>query len=147
MHGLDAPGYWLARLAFQRLLAVVYVVAFVAAARQFRPLLGEHGMLPVPELLRLAPRLRGPSVFRWGYTDRRLVSLAIAGMVLAASVVAGLPQLGPPWVPMLVLLALWILYLSIVNVGQTFYGFGWSFDPRNATVKSASQSSISQPKP
>ncbi len=26
-------------------------------------------------------------------------------------------------------------------------GGGWSFDPRNATVKSASQSSISQPKP
>ena len=46
-------------------------------------------------------------------------------MVLAASVVVGLPQLGPPWVPMLVFLALWGLYLSIANVGQTFYGFGW----------------------
>ena len=64
-------------------------------------------------------------MFRWGYTDRRLVALAIAGMVLAASVVVGLPQLGPPWVPMLVFLALWLGYLSIVNVGQTFYGFGW----------------------
>ena len=21
--------------------------------------------------------------------------------------------------------ALWVLYLSFVNVGQTFYGFGW----------------------
>ena len=26
---------------------------------------------------------------------------------------------------MLVWLALWALYLSIVNVGQTFYSFGW----------------------
>ena len=47
-------------------------------------------------------------------------------MVLAAIARrAALPQLGPPWVPMLVFLALWLGYLSIVNVGQTFYGFGW----------------------
>ena len=26
---------------------------------------------------------------------------------------------------MLAFLALWLLYMSIVNVGQTFYGFGW----------------------
>ena len=26
---------------------------------------------------------------------------------------------------MLAWLVLWVLYLSIVNVGQTFYGFGW----------------------
>jgi hypothetical protein len=28
-------------------------------------------------------------------------------------------------VPLLVFLALWLLYMSIVNIGQTFYGFGW----------------------
>ena len=27
--------------------------------------------------------------------------------------------------PLLAFLALWLLYMSIVNVGQTFYGFGW----------------------
>ena len=26
---------------------------------------------------------------------------------------------------MLVWLALWVLYLSVVNVGQRWYGFGW----------------------
>ena len=46
-------------------------------------------------------------------------------MAIAATLVLGLPQLGPPWVPMLAFLALWLLYMSIVNVGQTFYGFGW----------------------
>ena len=27
--------------------------------------------------------------------------------------------------PLIAFLALWLLYMSIVNVGQTFYGFGW----------------------
>jgi hypothetical protein len=121
----DAHEYEIARQVLQRGVGALALIAFLSTLNQFRPLLGEHGLLPVPELLRLAPRLRGPSVFRWGYSDRRLVALAITGLVLAASVVLGLPQLGPPWLPMLVFLALWIGYLSIVNVGQTFYGFGW----------------------
>lgn len=121
----DAHDYEIARQVLQRGVAALAFVAFLSTLNQFRPLLGEHGLLPVPELLRRASRLRGPTLFRWGYTDRRLVAVTVAGLVLAASVVAGLPQLGPPWVPMLVFGALWILYLSIVNVGQTFYGFGW----------------------
>lgn len=121
----DAHDFEIARQVLQRGVGALAFVAFLSTLNQFRPLLGEHGLLPVPELIRLAPRLRGPTLFRWGYTDRRLVAVAVTGLVLAASVVAGLPQLGPPWVPMLVFLALWILYLSIVNVGQTFYGFGW----------------------
>ena len=86
-------------------------------------------------------------MFRWGYTDRRLVALAISGMVLAASVVVGLPQLGPPWVPMLVFLALWIGYLSIVNVGQTFYGFGWEMLLCEALFTVAFLGSNDQPPP
>ncbi|GAA1503681.1 hypothetical protein BJ978_000274 [Agromyces terreus] len=122
----DATDYEIAREVLQRGVAALALVAFVSTLNQFRPLLGEHGLLPVPELLNATGgRLRGPSVFRWGYTDRRLVAVATTGIVLAASVVLGLPQLGPPWLPLVVLLALWLLYLSIVNVGQTFYGFGW----------------------
>ena len=68
-------------------------------------------------------------------------------MVLAASVVVGLPQLGPPFVPMLVFLALWILYLSIVNVGQTFYGFGWEMLLCEALFTLAFLGSNDQPPP
>ena len=46
-------------------------------------------------------------------------------MLVAALLVVGLPQLAPPWVPLLCFLLLWGLYLSIVTIGQTFYGFGW----------------------
>ncbi|HJP64910.1 MAG TPA: lipase maturation factor family protein, partial [Actinomycetota bacterium] len=39
--------------------------------------------------------------------------------------IAGVPQAGPVWVPALAWLALWAVYLSILNVGQIFYAFGW----------------------
>jgi hypothetical protein len=46
-------------------------------------------------------------------------------VALAAAALAGLPEQGPAWVSAAVWLALWAMYLSVVNVGQTFYGFGW----------------------
>ncbi|HZW42630.1 MAG TPA: lipase maturation factor family protein [Agromyces sp.] len=143
----DAHDYEIARQVLQRGVAALAFVAFLSTLNQFRPLLGEHGLLPVPELLRRASRLRGPTLFRWGYTDRRLIAIAVAGLVLAASVVVGLPQLGPAWVPMLVFLALWILYLSIVNVGQTFYGFGWEMLLCEALFTLAFLGSNDQPPP
>ncbi|MFE6256739.1 lipase maturation factor family protein [Agromyces sp. NPDC057865] len=143
----DAHDYEIARQVLQRGVAALAFVAFLSTLNQFRPLLGEHGLLPVPELLRIARRLRGPTLFRWGYTDGRLVAIAITGMVLAASVVLGVPQLGPPFVPMLVFLALWILYLSIVNVGQTFYGFGWEMLLCEALFTIAFLGSNDQPPP
>ena len=144
---LDARDYLIAREILQRGVAALAVVAFWSTLNQFRPLLGERGLLPVPELLRRVSRLRGPSVFRWGYTDRRLVAVATAGIMLGASVVAGLPQLGPPWVPMLVFLTLWVLYLSIVVVGQTFYGFGWEMLLCEALFTVAFLGSLDQPPP
>ena len=125
MDWFNAHDYEFARAVLQRGVALMFLVAFASTAAQFRVLLGEHGLLPAPELLRHARFLRGPTLFRWKYSDRLLLTVAWVGMVLAASVVLGLPQRGPPWVPMVVFLALWLLYMSVVNIGQTFYGFGW----------------------
>ena len=123
---MHAPDYEFARVVLQRGIAVMFLIAFASTAAQFRALLGEHGLLPVPKLLESKQHLRGFTVFRyWRYTDNRLMVVAWVGMALAASVILGLPQWGPPWVPMLVFLALWLLYMSITNIGQTFYGFGW----------------------
>lgn len=132
MDGFAAVDYGFAREVVQRGIAVLYIVAFVSTLNQFRPLLGEHGLLPAPQLLtwaksskRTSKTLR-PTIFRYvTYTDGRLVALCWTGVVIAASVVAGIPQLAPPWVPMLCFLALYVAYLSIVSIGQTFYGFGW----------------------
>ena len=122
---LQSPDYWLARLALQRVTAAVYLIAFVVAVNQFRPLLGERGLLPVPRYLQRVSFRRSPSIFHVHYSDRFFGSLAWAGVLLAASAVLGLPEASAAWVSMLVWLAMWVLYLSIVNVGQVFYGFGW----------------------
>ncbi|MDC7120489.1 lipase maturation factor family protein [Cellulomonas fimi] len=124
MEWFDAEGYTVARAAVQHGVAAVYVVAFVAVLRQFRPLLGEHGLLPVPSFVARVPWRSSPSLLR-PYSDRRLVALGWVGLAVAVSLVVGLPQRGPWWVPMLAFLVLWALYLSVVNVGQIFYGFGW----------------------
>ncbi len=128
MDGFAAVDFAFARQVLQRGIAALYVVAFVSTLNQFRPLLGERGLLPAPELLEWA-RGKGilrPTLFlRVRYTDRRLVTLCGAGIVVAALLVCGIPQLLSPWVPMACFLALWLGYLSVVSIGQTFYGFGW----------------------
>jgi len=121
----SAPDYWLGRLVFERGAAVIYVIAFVAAARQFRALIGEHGMLPVPLHLSGQSFWRIPSLFHLCYSDRLFATVSWSGAALSAAVAAGAADLVPLWAAMLMWLVLWALYLSIVNVGQTWYGFGW----------------------
>ncbi|MFD5469845.1 lipase maturation factor family protein [Streptomyces sp. NPDC127105] len=120
-----APEYWLSRLVFQRALAVVYLVAFLTAALQFRALLGERGMLPIPRFLQRVPFTRAPSLFHLRYSDRLFAAVAWTGCAVSAALVAGVDTLVPLWAAMLLWFVPWALYLSIVNVGQTWYGFGW----------------------
>ncbi|MER7754574.1 lipase maturation factor family protein [Kitasatospora sp. NPDC097643] len=120
-----APEYWLSRLLVQRLLAGLYLIGFLAAAAQFRALLGADGMLPVPRFTARVPFRQSPSLFHLHYSDRFFATVAWTGAVLAAAVAAGLADAGPLWLSVLLWLALWALYLSIVNVGQTWYSFGW----------------------
>ncbi|WP_062984440.1 lipase maturation factor family protein [Nocardia anaemiae] len=117
--------YWLGRLVFQHGLAVIYLIAFVAAARQFRALIGAKGMLPVPRFVARVEFRRAPSIFHFHYSDRFFAAVAWSGAALSAAVLAGVLQLVPLWAAMLLWAALWALYLSIVNVGQAWYAFGW----------------------
>jgi hypothetical protein len=117
--------HWLARLLFQRALAGIYLLAFVVAVNQFRPLLGERGLLPVPRFARGRRFWDAPSVFTLRYSDRFFMVVAWAGVALSVAALAGVPDHGPAAVGIAVWIALWALYLSIVNVGQTFYSFGW----------------------
>ncbi|MEJ1180103.1 MULTISPECIES: lipase maturation factor family protein [unclassified Pseudarthrobacter] len=121
----DAPEYEFARQVLQRGVAALFLIAFLSSFNQFPALLGARGLLPVSDYLEGFRAMRRPTLFRWRYSDRLLRAVCVAGMAIAALLVAGLPQLGPPWLPLIAFLALWLLYMSIVNVGQTFYGFGW----------------------
>jgi hypothetical protein len=120
-----APDYWLSRLVFQRALAGVYLVAFLTAALQFRALIGERGMLPVPRFLDRMLFRRAPSIFQLHYTDRFFAVCSGTGCAVSAALAAGLDSRLPLWGGMLLWLVPWVLYLSIVNVGQTWYAFGW----------------------
>ncbi|MEW2284082.1 lipase maturation factor family protein [Streptomyces sp. NPDC047841] len=125
MDWFTAPGYWLSRLVFQRALAAVYLVAFLTAALQFRALLGEHGMLPIPRYLARARFRHAPSLFHLHYSDRFFAACAWTGCAVSAALLAGADSLLPLWAGILLWLMPWALYLSIVNVGQTWYAFGW----------------------
>ncbi|MEU1421383.1 lipase maturation factor family protein [Kitasatospora sp. NPDC005751] len=120
-----APEYGPSRVLVQRLLAAVYLTGFVAAAAQFRALIGAEGMLPVPAFTARVPFRRAPSLFHLHYSDRFFAAVAGTGAVLSAGLVAGLGDAVPLWASMLLWAVLWLLYLSIVNVGQTWYSFGW----------------------
>ncbi len=117
--------YWLSRLVFQRGLAVLYGIAFVGSAVQFWALIGERGLLPVPRFVAAVPFRRAPSIFHWNYSDRFFAAVAWAGGALSAAVAAGAADLVPLWAAMVMWALLWALYLSIVNVGQTWYAFIW----------------------
>ena len=123
--GLFGSEYWLARFAFQRGLAIIYLIAFLAAFQQFGPLLGERGLLPVPQFLQFVTFRRAPSIFHFYYSDNFFGGVSIAGILLSIAGLTSLSERGPLWMSIAVWSLLYLLYLSIMNVGQVFYGFGW----------------------
>ena len=104
---------------------MVYFVAFVSLALQITGLVGAHGILPAGGFLQRAHAAYGSAAYRlfptlcWlGASDGMLRALGWVGAALALLLVAGVAQ-GP------VLLLLWLCYLSLAVVGQTFLWFQW----------------------
>ncbi|HEY3824009.1 MAG TPA: lipase maturation factor family protein [Bryobacteraceae bacterium] len=125
MPSLSAGEYWLTRYVFQRGLGIVYLIAFLCALNQFRPLLGEHGLLPVPAFVKQVSFRESPSLFFFAPKDWAFAAAAWIGIVLSCLVIAGIADRYSSWLNALIWAAIWVLYISFVNVGQTFYGFGW----------------------
>ncbi|KYH25117.1 hypothetical protein HAPAU_27000 [Halalkalicoccus paucihalophilus] len=125
----DGADYWLVRLLFQRALALLYLIAFLVAANQFRPLAGEDGLLPISRYVEHTSVSERPSLFHLVPSDRAIGLAAWAGVGLSLIALVA----GPYWLPdpyatpasMALWAMLWLLYLSFVNAGQTFYGYGW----------------------
>lgn len=123
----SASSYWLTRFVILRMLGVVYAVAFLVAINQLVPLIGTDGLLPLNHYLERVSAAFGssgagfrrlPSIFWYWHSDTALVTVAWAGFILSCIVAAG-------YANAILLAVLWAFYLSIVHVGQEWYGYGW----------------------
>ncbi|HEY4395230.1 MAG TPA: lipase maturation factor family protein [Polyangia bacterium] len=120
-------GNWLGRFVVLRLLGLVYLMAFLTLVCQGPALLGPHGLLPIDSFLAEVATEAGsragafwqlPSLFWLGAGDGALRAAGLLGVALAAAMLAG-------YANAITLAILCALQISISNVGQTFYGFGW----------------------
>ena len=126
--------FWLTRVVFLRSLAFIYFVAFLVSFDQNKELIGDNGLLPLKSYLtRIKSNLNGKSNHQlfmnvptlywflesWNHMDPILDATAIMGMVLSFFMfVTGTAN-------SIILALLWLLYHTIVNVGQTWFSFGW----------------------
>jgi hypothetical protein len=110
---------------FERALAFIYLVAFIAAVRQFVPLLGDHGLEPVGRWVQQVPFRSSPSLFYLAPKDNVFRAAAWLGVALSLFALSSWPQRMGTAAATIVWATLWLLYLSFVNIGQTFYSFGW----------------------
>src|SRR6476469_11132846 len=131
-NGLDLKGlfvagncYCLTRSVIIRLLGFVYAVAFLVAAQQLVPLVGEHGLTPANQFFervqahfgsRPAAALQLPSLFWLGISDQGLSIFAWVGFGLSLIVLGG-------YANAILLAILWAMYMSIIHVGQIWYGY------------------------
>ncbi len=126
---LSVTGYFghvvLTRLLLQRGMACIYLVAFLTVLLQGKPLLGSRGLLPIPDFLEGSTFWQSPSLFHWRYSDRLLDLVAWTGLIVSGCALFGFTEAGPLWLSVAAWLLLYGLYLSVNNVGQNFFGFGW----------------------
>ena len=115
----------LTRGLFLRLLAVVYLVAFLSLWAQVHGLVGEHGIWPAARYLDAAREQLGPErlwkipTLLWlASGDAALDVLCGGGVVLAGLLLFGVA-------PLLCLVLLWTFYLSLVSAGGVFLSFQW----------------------
>jgi Lipase maturation factor len=119
--------YWLTRFVILRLLGFVYAIAFLVAAEQLVPLIGSRGLTPAWQFLsavhaQLGSRTQGmlnfPTLFWFGISDHGMTIFAWIGFALSLVVLGG-------YANAILMAILWGMYMSIVHVGQIWYGYGW----------------------
>lgn len=117
--------YELTRFIFQRSLAFIYVCAFAILVQQFIGLCGAKGLLPVRLFVKRVSFSDSPSLFFFWHSDAFMATMAWLGLGISLAALSGIVDLFSTWISALTWFVLWLIYLSFVNVGQTFYGFGW----------------------
>lgn len=117
--------FFMTRTFLQRGLALTYLIAFLTVVHQFVPLLGEKGLLPVSNFIKQVRFIDSPSVFFWLAKDWAFLLFGWLGVMLSLAALFGLSERFGTITSAAIWFTLWLIYLSFVNVGQTFYSFGW----------------------
>lgn len=117
--------FLLSRDLLLRSLGLIYVIAFLSLVVQIPGLVGQEGILPAEQFLRLVQHRFGadamsvlPTLAWFNASDGFLQGLAIAGACLAALAVFGFTSTAT-------LAVIWGLYFSLFNIGQDFTSFQW----------------------
>jgi lipase maturation factor 1 len=126
VNNLREPGsFVLTETLFLRLLGLIYVAAFGSLWPQIVGLVGSRGIVPVAQAMAAMHTQAGtrvffyvPTLFWLGINDGALVRFCIAGCIAAISLVFG-------FFPRLSAAVCFVLYLSLVSVGQPFTAFQW----------------------
>src|SRR5437762_11254679 len=119
------PTYFWARRWFLRAPGLIYLIAFVSLWVQVDGLVGSNGMSPVNQFLPAVREQLGrqaysllPTLCWFNSSNTFLHFLCGAGIFLSCLLIAGM-------VPLVSLIALFVFYLSLTLVGQTFLSFQW----------------------
>lgn len=117
--------YCLMRWLFLRFLGLIYFFAFSSLSTQIIGLYGKHGILPANNFLQAIYMQLDinrfwilPTIFWFNDSDAMLVGVCFAGMILSVLAMLGIGSY-------FTLLCLWILFLSLANIGQDFLSFQW----------------------
>ena len=121
----ERPSFSLASWLFLRLLGAAYFFAFLSLATQILGLMGQKGILPAQEFLAMVGSRVGserywffPTLAWLSSSDTMLQVMSVGGVIGSLLLIFDIA-------PILVLSLLWILYLSLVTVGQDFLAFQW----------------------
>jgi predicted DCC family thiol-disulfide oxidoreductase YuxK len=119
------PTYVWARRWFLRALGVIYLIAFVSFWVQVNGLVGSNGISPVSQFLpavraQLGPDAYGllPTLCWFNSSDAFLHFLCGSGVLCSLLLILGIA-------PAVLLVALFVLYLSLTIAGQVFFNFQW----------------------
>jgi predicted DCC family thiol-disulfide oxidoreductase YuxK len=123
---LEPASYKIAARWFLKCLGSIYLIAFLSLGVQITGLVGAQGILPATAFLDLvrenysAAWLRLPTIFWLGASDVFLKLTCAAGAIAAMAILLGFAR-------RVALGAAFILYLSLVHIGQTFLGYQWDY--------------------
>jgi len=119
--------YSLISALFLRLLALIYLAAFISTGLQIIGIAGEQGILPVAEKIASLRALHGwsgfwsfPTLFWIDASNDSLFAAALAGCLFSVALFLNV-------LPRLSLVLLFVLYLSLFHAGQLFMNFQWDY--------------------